>query len=236
MDDKEISGFYERLYWHDIDARECLNNRVQIPLAMIVALAGLLGFMLQSYDHKTFTLPTGIFVGLVVLASISLVAATALVITSTYRHQYSFLPPAKVIEDHRVDLQNYHAAHPSAAGNAAEAFALYLRGRYIEYSSINTARNDVRSAKLHQANTAIISAAAFLFVAFLVFYLGRLDKNGEDKTARVMITSPVSIKGVVMTQQNPVPPPPPPPPARLVRDDGGRGKAPVPQPQPVERK
>ena len=209
---------------------------MQIPLAVIVALASLLGFMLQSYDHKIFTTATKLFVVLIAAASISLVAATALVIISTYRREYSFLPPADDVEAHRAALENYHSTYPSVAGTANDAFARYLQERYIEYSTKNTTINDERSLRLHQSITAIIVAAICLFFAFLVFYVARLDKNGEDKTSKVFITSPISIKGVVMTQQNPVPPPPPPPPARLVRDDGGRGKAPAPQPKPVERK
>lgn len=236
MDNREIAVFYERLYWHDIDARECLNNRVQIPLAVIVALASLLGFMLQGYEHKIFTTATSIFVVLIAAASISLGAATALVIISTYRREYSFLPPARDVETHRAALENYHSTYPSVGGTANDAFAGYLQERYIEYSTKNTNINDERSLRLHQSITAIIVAATCLFFGFLVFYVARLDKNGEDKASKVTITSPISIKGVVMTQHPPVPPPPPPPPARLVRDDGGRGKAPVPQPKPVERK
>jgi hypothetical protein len=237
---QEISEFYQRLYWHDIEAREHLNNRLQTPLAIIVALAGLLGFMLQNYEHKNFNWTTSSFVALAVLASSALVVATTLFVLSGYRHAYNFLPRADTIEAHRLALDSHYSAYPSvptAASDAFDAFDDYLRDRYIEYSSINTSLNDERSTKLHQTNTAIICTATFLAGAFLVFYFGGLDKNAEDKTVRVLITSPVSIKGEVMSQsKNVPPPPPPPPPARVVRDDGGRNKTPQPPPPQREKK
>ena len=230
MDKKELFEFYQKLYWHDIEAREHLNNRLQIPLGIIVALAGLLGFLLQNYEHKTLDWTTGSFIGFLATASVGLVIATTLLVLSGYRHEYSFVPEASVMELHRISLENYYATYPNLGLSAADAFNDYLLKHYIDYSSTNTRINDKRSERLHQTNTAIIGTAVVLVAAFLLFYFGRLDKNHEDKTVKVLITSPVVMKGAVMSQSQNPPPPPPPPPARVVRDDGGRHKAPSPPP------
>lgn len=235
MNEKELFDFYQRLYWHDIDAREHLNNRLQIPLGIIVALAGLLGFLLQNYEHKALNWTTGSFIGFLVAASIGLIFAVTLFVLSGYRHEYNFIPQATSMETHRIALENHYKSHPDPNISAAGAFNSYLLKHYIDYSSINTGINDERSRRLHQTNTAIIGTAIVLTGAFLVFYFGRLDKNHEDKTVKVLITSPIVMKGEVMSQSQQIPPPPPPPPpARVVRDDGGRHKTP-PSP-PVERK
>lgn len=235
MDRKELFEFYQKLYWYDIDAREHLNNRLQIPLGIVVALAGLLGFLLQNYEHKTLNWTTGSFIGFLAIASVGLVITTTLLVLSGYRHAYNFIPEASVLESHRISLENYYTAYPGLGISAADAFNDYLLKHYVDYSSTNTGINDKRSRRLHQTNTAIIGTAVVLVAAFLVFYFGRLDKNHEDKTVKVLITSPVIMKGAPMSQsQQMPPPPPPPPPARVVRDDGGRHK--TPPPPPTERK
>jgi hypothetical protein len=234
MNNQDLFELYQKLYWYDIEAREHLNTRLQIPLGIIVALAGLLGFMLQNYEHKATTWTTGSFIALALLAALALIVSTLFFVQSGYRHAYSFLPDAATIEAYRISLESHYTTYPDPNISASNAFDGYLLKHYIDYSSINTAVNDTRSRKLHQTNTAIICTATLLGAAFLVFYFGRLDKANEDKTTKVLITSPVVIKGDVMSGSQPAsppPPPPPPPPARVVREDGGRHHVP-PLPQP----
>lgn len=232
MDRKERFEYYQQLYWHEIEAREHLNSRLQVPLAIIVALGGVLGFMLQNYEHKSLTWTTGSFIFFVLGASVALIVATTLFIRSGYRHAYLFLPTAQVIEAHRANLETYYTTYPDPNLSPADAFDEYVLKHYIDYSTVNSTINDTRSSKLHQTNTAIICTATLLIAAFLVFYLGRLDKGNEEKTNKVVITSPVVIKGEVMSNSKSVspPPPPPPPPARVVRDDGARSPAPAQSP------
>lgn len=205
---------------------------MQVPLAIIVALGGVLGFMLQNYEHKTLTWTTGSFIFLAVAASISLIIATALFVRSGYRHEYNFLPTARDVEAHRLALEAHYTSYPNPNLSADEAFENYLLEKYIEYASDNTTVNDARSNKLHHTNTAIICTATLLVATFLVFYFGRLDKANEEKTTKISITSPVVVRGEVMSTPKPVtpPPPPPPPPARVVREDSGRNHPPPQQP------
>lgn len=233
MDKKDRLEYYRHLYEHEIDSRGHLDDRLQVPLAIIVALGGVLGFMLQNYEHKTLTWTTGSFIFLSIAASVSLIAATMLFVRSGYRNEYNFLPTAKVVEDHRVALEAYYTAYPDPNLTAAEAFKNYLIEKYIDYATDNTIVNDARSNKLHQTNTAIICTGTLLVAAFLVFYFGRLDKSNEDKTTKISITSPVVVKGEVMSTPKPVtspPPPPPPPPARVVREATGQHQVPLQQP------
>jgi hypothetical protein len=177
IEKKEIFQLYEKLYFHEIDAREKLNSRLQIPLTLIISFVGLLAFLLQNYKHHGFSAPMFFFFVLIVVSYVALALATFFFIKSWWNHTYSFLPSAQVTEDYRLALIEYYENHENNMQLVSEYFSDYLMTHYIRCSSANTARNDLRSVNLHKTNGTLIVTAIIAFVAFLFFFFGNLDKT-----------------------------------------------------------
>lgn len=104
---------YKELYFHEIDARESLDSRIQIPLAIIVSLVGSLVFMLFNFDGKADGHVPNFFLGFLSLSGASLALSVFLLIKSWFGHTYSFLPAAGDMDEYRKKLVNTYKDYAS---------------------------------------------------------------------------------------------------------------------------
>lgn len=220
---KDALQLYEKLYFHEADAREKLNARLQTPLALIISLSGVVAFLLQNYEHRGFTPSATLFALFLTAAVFALIATSFFFVRSWYNNTYSFLPSAKVTEGHRQLLIEMYKPYDGGDKLVTEYFQDALIQSYIDSSSANTVVNDKRSINIHKTNGALVITAAITFAAFLMFFFGGLQKGKapEPPAAKVEIT--IKAEGVQMSNDpkgkaaNP-PPPPPPPPLRQIRE------------------
>ena len=50
--DRRLDGVFERLYFHEIDGRDKVLQRLQLPLVAFLALVGLLGHIAQTAQRS----------------------------------------------------------------------------------------------------------------------------------------------------------------------------------------
>lgn len=55
MEKQELFDFYEKLYFHEVEAREKIAARLQIPLAILLSIASLYGYFLKGYSFSNTT-------------------------------------------------------------------------------------------------------------------------------------------------------------------------------------
>jgi hypothetical protein len=194
MNKKEIFELYEKLYFHEIDVREKLNARLQMPLALIVSLIGALAFMLQNYAFQ-ISLLSSLFLFLLICAFLCLTWAIYYFVRSWFGNEYCFLPSAKATRDYHAQLKTLYKEFAKREQIVAFYFRNYISRYYVDCSSKNTECNDRRSAYVHKTSGAIIFTAVIAFFAFMTFYVGKLDKSYVKKPAEVVIVKPVEIKG-----------------------------------------
>lgn len=222
MDKEDVFGFYEKLYFHEIDSREKLNARLQIPLMLIVSFVGVLAFLLQNYWHQGFSASAVSFLSLFALSFIALCIAAYYFVRSCFGNEYSFLPDAQSTEEYRQKLCDLYKPYASGTQIASDHFSDYLMSYYIQRSTENTNCNDRRCISLHRTNYALIITAAFTFFSFLSFYLGGLEKADKKFIAQPSTINLITLNGDCMpneTSKNSTPPPPPaPPPPRQIRE------------------
>ena len=195
MDKKEMLGLYEKLYFHEIDARERLNSRLQTPLTLIISFIGVFAFMLQNFEYQGCSWPTVFFLFILACGAFFLVAATFFFIKSWHGNEYEFLPAAEKTEDYHSALVDLYTPYDDGEKITAQHFDNYIREYYIKCSSANTKCNDLRSICVHKTNTALIATAVLVFSAFLVFYFGKLDKANLKKPTEVIVVAPIKITG-----------------------------------------
>lgn len=215
-----LCTLYEKLYFHEIDAREHLSARVQVPLAITVSLIGVLAFMLMNFDKQMCGVIAFLFLFFLVLSTASLITSVFFLIRSWYGHTYSFFPSAADTEAYQKTLKETYKGYKDGDTIAQGHLNDYLYNYFVECSTINTHCNDKRSLFLHKANGALILTVFLAAVSFMFFYLGGLDKRQHAEPTKISIVQPVEVREVKMVddKQGEPPPPPPPPPTRLIKE------------------
>ena len=219
-----LFDFYEKLYFHEIEVREKLGGRLQTPMAIIVSLVGVLGFLILNSDRAHDRAYVTFFIVFLVLSASALVAASTFFVRSWFGYEYAFLPSSTDTEDYRKLLQKTYAEQADVEILVEQYTYGYICEKYISCATKNTQCNDQRSLYLHRTNGTLIIATVFVAISSMIFFLGDLDKSKFNKPTEVVVVKPVEIKGNLMTEKIPElpkvspPPPPPPPPSRLIKE------------------
>jgi len=189
---EDLTDLYERLYFHEIDAREQLNSRLQLPLSLIVVLAGAFAYLLQTADHALTSFAAYLFRTSLILMGASFLVGTYSFVRAAWGHNYKFIPYAQQIAAIVEQLKEYDVKYATTV--ADKLTAEYLRGYLIEGATNNASNNDRRSAYLHWSNMGVVATSAFALLAFLAFVLGDLSR--AQSVMHVSLTQPVDIRGI----------------------------------------
>lgn len=190
----EPTDLYERLYFHEIEVREQLNSRLQLPLSLILVLAGAFAYLLQSADYSSTSYVSHLFKASLSLMGLALFCSACLFARAAWWHNYKFVPYANQTARNWRELKEYDAKYGTAI--ADKTMAEYVQGHFIEGATTNAHNNDRRSAYLHWSNMAVIATSAFALLAFLTFVLGDLSR--KQSVAQVSIMQPVEVRGIAV--------------------------------------
>ncbi len=196
MNQGQLRELYEKLYFHEVESRDKINSRLQIPLTLIVTIVGATAFLLQNYPYEEFHLATwhAMFAFFMLASLIALGFAIFFFSRSWWNNAYTFLPVAADTIAYEKTLQETYGEFAEKNELVAKYLEAYITNAYVEYSSENAKVNDVRSAYIHRANASIILTAVLLFCAFLAFYFGGLDRSRVSKPQEVSISKPVEVR------------------------------------------
>lgn len=193
MDKQNLFKLYEKLYFHEVEAREKISGRLQIPLAILLSFTSVFAHIIKGVSLGNHGLWDLIFGATFLVSLILFVVGLSYFIRSFYGHTYQFIPSAIETENYRQKLIKTYKEYEDCDSIADQYFDEYIFKYYNECSSVNTKVNDKRSEFLHKCNTYLILSALPLAIAFLIFILAGIDKNSVDKEYKVKITNPISI-------------------------------------------
>lgn len=199
MDEQKLFELYEKLYFHEVEAKEKIAARLQIPLAILLSIASLYGYFLKGYSIENSNLWNIVFSILGIVSLICFGRSLIYFKQAFFGSTYSFLPAAKIAEDYRQELLTLYKDYDGTDGYldcqtlVSHHFKNYLLTSYIDCSSYNTKINDYRSEALHKCNSFIIFNILPLAFLFIVFTLANIDKNNIEKEYKVKITNPITL-------------------------------------------
>ena len=153
MDKKELLRFYEKLYFHEIDYRDKLTARLQLPLAINISFLSLLGFMVRNINFECRTNYLILFIIFIIFSTVLLIIGIVFFIKAFYGHTYEFIPTANETENYRLKLDSIYKEYENGLELANTYLEDYLYKYYCECSSNNAIVNDKRSENLHKANS-----------------------------------------------------------------------------------
>lgn len=225
----KLAEFFEKHYFHEVDARDKLYSRLQIPLAMLLALGGALSFMIQNVDRGATGAYAFVFWGACVVAVIFIGLSLKSLVAAAWGHEYAFLPVSEEWEKYRKECEELYAEYENSDELVDSALRTAIHNKHITCATVNAQINEKRSFSLYLTIRYLIIAACAGFFAFAVFFVANLDKSSRPKPTDVRILNLVEMKGEQMATNKPAAPPqpPPPPPTRLVKDYQPPPKQPV---------
>jgi hypothetical protein len=193
MDKKELFKFYEKLYFHEIEYRDKITARLQLPLAIYISFLSLLGFMVRNINFACKNGYLILFGFFFIASSALLVVGIIYFIKAFYGHTYEFIPTANATEAYRKKLDSTYEEYENGTELSKTYLEDYMYRYYHECSSKNAEVNDKRSENLHKANSFIVFVVVPLLVTFLFFHFGNVDKNKLEKREVVEIEKPLKI-------------------------------------------
>jgi hypothetical protein len=229
--DRHLDALYEKIYFHEIDGRDKVAQRLQLPLVAFLAISGFVGSMLQSVQ-RTDTSPGAVtFWILLSFALASLMGAMWFLVVSLIGKKYHYLPVPQAWEDHQAKCAALYQDYEDAGRLVSAALQKNLVETYAHCGTVNGAINETKASYVFRLLRCLVAAALFSLAAYAIFFIAKLDKNLIKPTYRVEIVGSPTGKDSSMASQKP-PPPPPPPPARQIKEDRPTPIPPPPPPKP----
>lgn len=174
MTENDLFAHYEKIYFHELGRKEQIFSRLNIPLAVTVAIVGFYAVVLGG-DYKQLSF--GMMIWFWVLfggSALALVVGTGFFVDSLLGRMDQALPTANDTEAWRVEMLNYYSDQPNPEEIAATELRQMLYRAYMNCATISTLNNDRKSSSLYFCNIALITAAAFAVTAYAVETLPKL--------------------------------------------------------------
>lgn len=179
--DPEAMNYYEKLYFFEMEAREKLVTRAQIPIALIISTLTAIAYLSSNTNTDQITRP-------LVLFYLFITATTCLSLISIFftkkllsGHTYLFLPSALTLEKFRKDCIAKFSSVPDSEKWLESwtniSFKQELCERLIECANHNFYINKERFRLFWRAIGFTTISAALLFISFAIFFLGNLKTN-----------------------------------------------------------
>ena len=189
MNREQLFLFYEKLYFQELDRREKLSARLNVPLAVMVAIVGFLSFMLNNAPTELSSVAHCFFWALFLFTCGALSTGAWFFKSSWFGHTDKLLPTANATEAYRQQLIALYESYEEKEQLVEDGLKKYLYDYYKEFSSVNTVNNDARAYHLYLATYAITVAALFAFVTYIPYFFINHEGVQNDKQSAATATA-----------------------------------------------
>lgn len=166
MNKQEIFNLYEKLYFHEVDAREKISARLQIPLAILLSITSVFAYIIKGNSLENMSQWPAYFVVVLGLTIVLYAISFYYFIRAFYGHSYDFIPAASITELYRQELAETYKEYDNSEELVSIYFDEYLYRYFNECSSVNTIVNDKRSELLHKCSTFFLLTSLPLTITF----------------------------------------------------------------------
>lgn len=168
MTEAELFAHYEKLYFHEQGRKEQIFSRLNIPLAVMVAIIGFYAVIISG-DHKSLQLGPAIWFWVILSCSLaSLLIGAVFFVDALLGKMDSALSTPNALETWRQELLEYYKADPNQDEIVAAEVKRSLYVDYMKCASVMTINNDRKASSLYYCNIAVIVAVAFAAVAYVI--------------------------------------------------------------------
>lgn len=194
MNSKAVFELYERLYFHEVEAKEKIAARLQIPLAILLSIASLFAILIRGADFVNYSSWNILLFAILIVSAALYIASVYFFIRALYGHTYQLIPSAIDSEKYRQELVSMYKIFPNSDNLVEKYFSDYLFKYYAECSLHNTLINDKRSEFLHKCSTFFVINLVPLMLAFMIVTFTDVKGIGDDKNLTTSIDEAIKLQ------------------------------------------
>ncbi len=218
----DLHEFYKEHYFYEAERRHKMTSALNIPIAIITALAG--ASMVIAQDVKVpFRFIELCQIGLLFTSVIAISLAIYYLIRSYFNYSYGYIATTEQLRQYYHKLSDYYQGTNTQSNQSAKTdFEEFVNCEYAKYAHQNALNNDQKAYFIHRANGFIIIALIVVFIASLPYVIRTI--GAPSKIQKIEIVSPEKKRGETMAEENkPEVKPtegtkPSPPPGRIVKE------------------
>lgn len=190
MDERERFALYEKIYFHEMDRKEKLISRLNLPLAMIVAVVSFLSYMLDKAPTTEDGYAGVFFWSSYFCTIVSLVVGSWYFWSSWQLRAFDKgLPTLLELEDYRGKAEAHFSVYGENEDDAETYFKSVILGYYIEGATTNTKNNDKRTGYLASLASYVTLTIVLAVFSFLPFYLHQQEVKSHEQSEAAPATS-----------------------------------------------
>lgn len=191
MDDKERFAFYEKVFYQELDRKEKLYARLNMPLAMLVVIVTFLSYMLNKAPTNEGGIAS-VFFWIFYLSTFVMLLIGALYFRAAWslRDSDRGLPTLMELETHRRSFSDDYEKYWDTPEEADTHFKNLVLNYFIEGATVNTENNDKRGIYLRSLSNYVATALLLSVLSFFPFYIHQQEHAKNDpKTATATTTT-----------------------------------------------
>lgn len=191
MDDAARFAFYEKIYFYELERKEKLISRLNLPLAILGVLLSFLSYMLGNAPSSEDGF-AGVSFWIFYLSAVFCLLCGAYYFRSSWqlRNFDRGLPTLSELERYRADATAHFAIHGENDDDAETYFKTIILSYYIEGATVNTVNNDKRGAKLVSLANYVTLTMILSVLSFVPFYTHQQELNQHEQSKAATSTTP----------------------------------------------
>ena len=168
--------FLEKIYFHELERKQGLENMFAFPAGIIAGLFGLLGYYFSKFNFNEagqFNLVIRLgFLGSAAIVLVLLLLAGFWCARAVLGSKYQHLPGAATMMKYHKELENWHIENKTKSPhkNTEEEFDKFLDDSFAHCCQINWKTNLYRSEELFRAKRAIVFALFVVVILSICYY------------------------------------------------------------------
>ncbi|EGH74116.1 hypothetical protein PSYAR_26549 [Pseudomonas syringae pv. aceris str. M302273] len=192
MDEAARFTFYEKIYFYELERKEKLISRLNLPLAILGVLLSFLSYMLGKAPSAGDGF-AGISFWILYLCAMFCLLCGAYYFRSSWqlRDFDRGLPTLTDLERYRADAAAHFAVHGENQDDAEIYYKTIILSYYIEGATVNTVNNDKRGSLLVSLANCVTLTMILSVLSFIPFYTHQQELNQyeQPKAATATATS-----------------------------------------------
>ncbi|VVO57332.1 MULTISPECIES: hypothetical protein [Pseudomonas] len=183
MDEAARFAFYEKIYFYELERKEKLISRLNLPLAILGVLLSFLSYMLSKAPGSEDGF-AGVWFWILYLSAVFCLLCGAYYFRSSWqlRDFDRGLPTLTELETYRAETTTHFAVHGENEDDAETYFKTIILSYYIEGATVNTVNNDKRGSKLVSLANSVTLTMIFSVLSFIPFYTHQQELNQHEQS------------------------------------------------------
>ncbi|WP_256574592.1 hypothetical protein [Pseudomonas sp. B15(2017)] len=183
MDEATRFAFYEKIYFYELERKEKLISRLNLPLAILGVLLSFLSYMLGKAPGSEDGF-AGISFWILYLSAVFCLLCGIYYFRSSWqiRDFDRGLPTLTELENYHAEATAHFAVHGENQDDAETYFKTIILNYYIEGATVNTLNNDKRGSKLVSLANSVTLTMIFSVLSFVPFYTHQQELNQHEQS------------------------------------------------------